>query len=121
MSTYGADADVRPVRSSLKNQVHFFDNVLFGVAAITSQSASDPQVVVTRTGVGTYTMTYPACASAVIKFTLMSAALSVTECTLTALSATAGTAGFTTTKAGSATEPATTDRLLIEIVEDTRS
>lgn len=121
MSTYAEDSYKFDAMHHYKAAITMADEVVFGTAAIASQTATDPQIAVTRTGVGTYTMTYPAGAKCIIKFTVLSVALTVDSCVLTAKSATAGTAGFTLTKGGTATEPLTGDHLDIEITIEGRA
>jgi hypothetical protein len=89
--------------------------VTFGASSITSQAPDDPQIVLTRTGAGTYTVTYPAARDAEIYPTsILSPALTVNGLVCTALSATAGTATIKITGgAGVATDPANGDVMQI--------
>lgn len=72
-----------------------------GTGAINQNSSrySDPAIVITRTGVGTYSVTYPACPGDVL-FNVMvhfnSGTVNIFDAQITAYSATAGTATITT-------------------------
>jgi len=69
-----------------------------------------PGVVMANTGTGTFSLVYPACPNAVVHvFVESSAAATVTEAILTAKSPSAGTATVRTSKAGTATNPASGD------------
>lgn len=84
--------------------------ITFGTNAIGSQDSDHPDIALTRTGTGTYTMTYPPCYEADIAVTdIVSAALTISGGVLTAKSATAGTASLTLHKAGTAADPANGD------------
>lgn len=72
-----------------------------------------PGCTLANTGTGTFSLVYPVCPNVQIQCNLVSAAATVTECVLTAKSATAGTATIRTSKAGLATNPASGD--IVEI------
>lgn len=81
--------------------------------AVGSQIFGPPGVTLTRTGTGTYTLVYPAALGvALIPYIAKSAAPTVFDVSVTAKSATAGTATIVTANvAGTATDPANGDIL----------
>lgn len=81
--------------------------------AVGSQIFGPPGVTLTRTGTGTYTIVYPAALGmAIIPYIAKSAAPTVFDVSVTAKSATAGTATIVTANAaGTATDPANGDIL----------
>lgn len=83
----------------------------FGASSITTQAPDDPSIAFTRTGVGTYTVTYPTGIDVEIYPTsILSPGLTVNGLVITAVSATAGTATVKITGgAGVATDPANGD------------
>jgi hypothetical protein len=85
--------------------------ITFGASSITAQLPDDPAITFTRTGAGTYTLTFPAGIDVEIYSTnILSPALTVNGSVLTAVNASAGTATMKITGgAGVATDPATGD------------
>jgi len=81
--------------------------------AVGSQIFGPPGVTLTRTGTGTYTLVYPAALGvAIVPYIAKSAAPTVFDVSVTAKSATAGTATIVTANAaGTATDPANGDIL----------
>jgi len=81
--------------------------------AVGSQIFGPPGVTLTRTGTGTYTLVYPAALGvAIVPYIAKSAAPTVFDASVTAKSATAGTATIVTANAaGTATDPANGDIL----------
>ncbi len=79
--------------------------------AVGTQVFGPPGVTFTRTGTGTYTVVYPAALGmSIIPFVAKSAAPTVFDCSVTAKSATAGTATIVFAAAnGTATDPANGD------------
>jgi hypothetical protein len=79
--------------------------------AVGSQVFGPPGVTFTRSSAGTYTLVYPAALGvALIPYIAVSAAGTVIDATVTAKSATAGTATIVTRNAaGAATDPANGD------------
>lgn len=80
------------------------------------------QITVTRTGTGTYTMTFPPMSAQATSLgkvrghVVLSAAKTVGNVIITALDLAAGTAGFTTAiTAGTAADPANGDILSLEV------
>lgn len=76
-------------------------------------------MTLTNTGTGTFDGTFPACMQAHITPSLKSAAATVTEVILTAISPTAGTFSIRCSKAGTATNPASGDLIQVRIAGKT--
>lgn len=108
------DAYLWPAWCINREEVDTIVEVLFGVTSITSTDSPDPDFTITRTGPGTYNLTFPPCPKMRISFQLQSPALTVQGTLVTARSATGGTATFKITNAaGAATDPATGDFVFI--------
>lgn len=124
MSQAMADVSQRPIHCSELNTV-----IMTASVAIGGSGAVDPtqagnrvpgQIVMTNTGTGTFSLTFPASPNCTIEvFPEVSAAATVTEAILTAKSPTAGTATIRTSKAGTAANPASGDLIGIIIYAQT--
>ena len=118
-----ADLDAFPTRNLLDNQVRWRVTVPIGAAGATGTLLDGPNgIACTYTATGKYAFTgIPLCPSATTSrskakfwFTLQSPSLTVTECTITvAHSTSAGTLTATTSKAGTAAEPASGDVIVM--------
>ena len=116
MSANAADVYKFPGLDASPSVVHMTCGVTFGVTSVASTDPDDPGITFTRTGVGTYTLAYPACPRARIGMQIQSAALTVVTSNITAKTTTSGTATVKTlNNAGAATDPATGDALDIWI------
>lgn len=83
---------------------------------ISATSADDPAMTLgDDTATGVHALTYPKCPSARIHFQIISPSLTVSECILTAIDTTAGTAAIRLSKAGTATEAASGDILHVTV------
>lgn len=97
------------------------DFVIGGSGAVAS-TEGDPDIAAANSGTGTFNLTYPAATKAKIYYGIkQSAAATITEIIGTAVSTTAGTASFRTSKAGTAVNPASGDILTVMIVAEPRS
>ena len=83
-----------------------------------TQTGSNPMrgCTLANSGTGTFTGTFPPCVQALITPSLKSAAATVTEVIVTAISPSAGTFSLRTSKAGTATNPASGDLVGVHIV-----
>lgn len=112
-------------RSNIDNVVRRWCLINIGATgAPTVAPAAVTAITVTRTGAGTYNVTFPAQLSTatcyVRAYVVLSAATTVAQATITAFSQTAGTATFVTAlnAAGTAVDPANGDILMLEVVSD---
>jgi hypothetical protein len=120
MAATARDLSVNPTRSTERELTLITSSVAIGAAGAVDSSITGyrvaPGVVMANTGTGTFSLVYPACPNAtVLAFIEQSAAATVTEAILTAKSASAGTATVRTSKAGTATNPASGDLVGIVI------
>jgi hypothetical protein len=91
--------------------------------------SGDQGITITRTGVGTYTGTFPPCPTDTVALPTLdirvqkSAAATVAQCLITALSMTAGTCSFQVylNTAGTPVEAANGDRLVFELISGVTS
>jgi len=97
--------------------------LVFGASSIASSQADHPDITITRTGVGVYNLTYPPTLnSKIVVDEIFSAARTVSGVLVTAKSATAGTATISViNNAGSLTDPATNDTMLLSIFMKTEA
>jgi hypothetical protein len=121
MAQAARDMNVNPVRSTEREVIAITSSVAIGAAGAVDSTIAGyrvaPGVTVANTGTGTFSLAYPVCPNATIKvFVEMSAAATVTEAILTAKSPTAGTATIRTSKAGTATNPASGDLIGVVIL-----
>jgi len=84
-----------------------------GASGAVSSTIGDSGFTLAKSDTGVYALVYPACPKVRLFFSLYSPLLTVTECTRTAESATAGTATITTSKGGTAAEPASGDKVTV--------
>lgn len=115
------DMSVNPVRSTERELILITSSVAIGAAGAVDSTIAGyrvaPGVTVANTGTGTFSLVYPVCPNATIKVWIeSSAAATVTEAILTAKSPSAGTGTIRTSKAGTATNPASGDLIGIEIM-----
>lgn len=108
------DANVNPVRSTERELTMLTSSVAIGAAGAVDSTIAGyrvaPGVTVANTGTGTFSVAYPAAPNATIcAFIELSAAATVTEAILTAKAPSSGTATLRTSKAGTATNPASGD------------
>lgn len=95
MTANAADCRVFDARSATRDGVAFFSKWAIGATgAVGTQVTDDAGIVLTRTGVGTYTLTYPAGKEVFFDFQLLAADATPTAASFvtTAESPTAGTA-----------------------------
>lgn len=119
----GALSDVpnRPLHTSGAWRVLSQAEFTIGASgAVSATDSDDPAWTAANDGTGVYDITYPACPKVRLMFSLLSAAGTVTECIRTAESATAGTATIQTSKAGTAAEPASGDKITVWALGFTR-
>lgn len=114
MAATARDLSVNPARSTERELTFITSSVAIGAAGAVDSSISGyrvaPGVTMANTGTGTFSLVYPACPNAVVHvFIEQSAAATVTEAICTAKSPSAGTATVRTSKAGTATNPASGD------------
>ncbi len=94
-----------------------------GAPTVSQNGGGTGPITLTRTGVGTYTGTFPIVAASTTSIAYvearvaLSAAITVSQCTITAFAPTSGTFGFTVAKdaAGTAVEAANGDALIIRV------
>lgn len=101
-----------PVRGMVQTNLY----ITFGASSIASQTSDHPDITATRTGAGTYNLTFPpSYLVAIIKAEeIYSPALTVLGFATTAKNVAAGTATVKVTNAaGAATDPATSDIITI--------
>lgn len=97
MATNAADSVVYAAKAATRDLYEYRLKFAVGATgAVGTTVVDDPQVTVTRTGVGTYNITYPAGQDVFIDFQLLAADVSPTAASFmtTAESPTAGTATF---------------------------
>jgi hypothetical protein len=82
-------------------------------AVAAGSSYDHPDITITLSTTGVYTITYPPSIDATIWATIYSAGATITEWIITAKSATAGTATLRLSKAGTSAEPASGDEVTI--------
>ena len=95
MTANAADCRAIVTRAATRDVVDFYSSWAIGATgAVGAQVTDDAGIVLTRTGVGTYTLTYPAGKAAFFDFELLGADATPTASSfiLTAKSPTAGTA-----------------------------
>ncbi len=89
--------------------------------AISSSVVDDPALTLgADSGTGIHALTYPLCVSCKIKVQLVSASLTVSEATVTAISATAGTATIKLTKAGTGAQAASGNIIYVTVIGKVR-
>jgi hypothetical protein len=128
MSTHAGSASNAAITKSrsCRETVRFKAVVAIGSTGAPTQGATvngdpgydDPAITVTRTSQGLYALTYPKGRRAFIRIGLYSPLLTVVGSVVTALSASAGTASFTTlagSNAAAVTDPASGDVLYLDI------
>ncbi len=112
-----ADAPQFPVRATAKERVISGMTVAVGAAGATTETDSDDaKWTCAAFASGVAAITFPACPSGRLRFSILSASATVTECIATAFDATAGTATITTAKAGTATTPASGNKSYVELI-----
>jgi hypothetical protein len=113
MARTAGDLDNCNLLTANKNSSLNFSKVAIGGTGAVGAITGCPGFSYTRTGTGAYTMVFPACVDALILPSFISAAgPTIFDITVTAMSATAGTATFQTRNAaGAATDPASGDIL----------
>lgn len=96
MTAMAADVTMKgPCRAATRDRMEFYSSWAIGATgAVGTQVTDDAGIVLTRTGVGTYTITYPAGQAAFFDFELLAVDATPTAASfcLTAKSPTAGTA-----------------------------
>lgn len=119
-----ADAPSVPYQAGAVGQEQVLCAGTFTIGAAGAVSASvvdDPALTLGNdSGTGVHAITYPLCASAKIKVQLVSASLTVSESTLTAISPTAGTASVTLTKAGTPVQAASGNIIYVTVIGKVR-
>lgn len=128
MSTHAGSAAnaSRALSRACREIVRFKADIAIGASGAASQAASvngdtgydDNGITVTKNNTGIYDVTFPKGRRAFPKFTLYSPLLTVVGVVVTAMDATAGTMTFKTlagTNAAAATEPASGDRVLLDL------
>ena len=97
MTTNAADVAGYPARCASRDRVSFYSQWAIGATgAVGAQVSDDPAIVLTRTGVGTYTLAYPAGYAVFFDFQLLAADATPTAASFvtTAESPSAGTSTF---------------------------
>jgi hypothetical protein len=122
MSTHANQANCSPNRcSTVRDIVEFLLRVNIGgtgAPTIPVNGSDDPAITVTRTGAGTYDLTFPKGKRVFIGCTIKSYAATVVGWRLNAFDANAGTATIKTmagTNAAVDTDPASGDALFVSI------
>ncbi len=119
-ATFG-DKDQFPPNTLSAWRVIGVAKFVIGGSGAVSSTEGDPDIAAVNSGTGTFNLTYPAALRVKIQYGIeQSAAATVTEIIGTAVSATAGTASFRTSKAGTAVNPASSDILNVVIWAETR-
>lgn len=120
------DAMLRTVRTNIQGTLQRRVLVNIGATGAPTLSPTGTAFGISRSGTGTYALTFPALTqpsspTAYVKVGIaLSAATTVSQATVTAFSASAGTATFVTAlnAAGTAVDPANGDILWIELWAD---
>lgn len=94
---------------------------LGAAGAISTSVVDDPALTLAAdSGTGVHALTFPICVSAKIKVQLVSSGLTVSEATVTASDATAGTATIKLTKAGTAAQAASGNIIYVTVIGKVR-
>jgi hypothetical protein len=118
--TFG-DYDAFPVNALGPWRVIATADFPIGASGAVGAIVGDPGISLVKADTGVYTLTYPpALRVKLFPSIKVSAATTVTEIIGTACDATAGTATLQTSKAGTATEPASGNILSVLIIAETR-
>ncbi len=111
MTTVAGDVPAWPVKAATRDKVVFWVTFAVGATgAVGTTTVDDPQITITRTGVGTYNLTYPAVPTGgrvlIGEWELLAADATPTAASfiLTAKSVTAGTATFVAVNGTAAAE-----------------
>lgn len=130
MSTYAADMQVSPLRTSKANLYHSrITAVLTAAGAVLAPTtgqdgASDPGITFAKNGgtTGQYDMTFPASPGYVaFEVSIYSPAQTIGQCALTARNYSAGTASLMfSTKAGVNAYGASGDEIIVDVWSETR-
>ena len=116
MSANLLDATAYPLSGASRERwVASVTFTITAAGAIGTTVADDAKLAGDTFASGVCALTFPACTTARFQTSLVSAAGTVQEVVVTALSASAGTATVKTTTAGVATEPASGDVVMIRI------
>ncbi len=119
-ATFG-DKDQFPPNTLSAWRVSGVAKFVIGGSGAVSSTEGDPDIAAANSGTGTFTLTYPASLKAKIQYGIkQSAAATITEIIGTAVSPTAGTASFRTSKAGTAVNPASGDILTVWFLAEPR-
>ncbi len=119
-ATFG-DKDQFPVNALGQWRVVATVDFVIGGSGAVSSTEGDPDISAANTGTGTFSLAYPAVLKAKIQYGIkQSAAATITEIIGTAVSTTAGTAAFRTSKAGTAVNPASGDILTVWFIAEPR-
>ncbi len=124
MTANAADAISYPQKAATRDTVEFWITVAIGATgAVGTTTVDDPQFTITRTGVGTYNLTFPAGQRAFFDFMLQAADATPTAASfvLTALSATAGTATIVAINGTAAAEIESGSTLSIKLTVASRA
>lgn len=124
MAQYAADVSDYPLLSGKRDRIVLSADQTIGAAgAVGAIVKDDPGITVAKAGgTGTYDITFPAAPAGRLIASLTSAAGTVSQYSIAAFSATAGTAQvITRAPAGTATNPASGDVLSLVLVLDSRS
>lgn len=95
MAAAAADSVSYPRKAATRDLIDYFMTVAIGATgAVGTTTVDDPQITITRTGVGTYNITYPAGQSVFLDFQLLAADATPTAASFvtTAEAPTSGTA-----------------------------
>lgn len=123
MTDTAADARSLPAWNRTRDSITFFSQWAIGATgAVGTQVTSDTAITLTRTGVGTYTLTYPKCFAMFIDFQLLAADATPTAASfiLTAESPTAGTATIVAINGTAAAEIESGSTLKIQLTAYSR-
>lgn len=124
MTTIAGDMPHYSMRSAKRDRVVICAEQTIGASgAVGALVTDDPGVTITKNaGAGTYDIVFPKAIRAQIQASLVSPAGTVKTCWVAALSASAGTAQLVCGNGGgTATNPASSDVLLLEFLLDMRS
>jgi len=113
-----SDASAYQTKAIGKERVLCQGAFTIGTSGAVSASVVDDPVLTlgNDSGTGVHALTFPKCPGARLQIQLISASLTVSEATLTALSTTAGTASITLTKAGTPVQAASGNIIHITVL-----
>lgn len=123
MTAFAADAGGYRKRAATRDTMEFTGQWAIGaVGAVGASVTDDPALILTRTGVGTYTLAYPAGYSAKFDFELLAADATPTAASfvLTAKNPSAGTSTFVAVNGVAAAEIESGSTLTVSVTVATR-